>query len=78
MSTWVVPEIDLDKCNGCGDCMEYCPSNAVDIIGNKAAVVRPDNCGFCTECETICPVKAIHCRFEIVIEYRENDRRGAR
>jgi len=30
-----IPEIDLDKCNGCGACFSPCPTNAISIKENK-------------------------------------------
>lgn len=61
------PEIDLDKCTGCGDCVEQCPTNAVAVVNNKVAMVRIDACDYCTECETFCSVGAIRCPFEIIL-----------
>jgi len=29
------PEIDVDKCNGCGACFSPCPTNAISIKENK-------------------------------------------
>ena len=61
------PEIDLDKCTGCGDCVEQCPTNAVAVVNNKVAIVRLENCDYCTDCETFCPAGAIRCPFEIIL-----------
>ncbi len=32
-----IPEIDLDKCTGCGDCVEWCPAGVVRLASGKAA-----------------------------------------
>ena len=61
------PEIDLDKCTGCGDCVEQCPTKAVAVVDNKVAIVRLDNCDYCADCETFCLVGAIRCPFEIIL-----------
>ncbi len=60
-----LPEIDLDKCTGCGDCVTECRANAIELVGGRAAVVRPQNCDYCTDCESICQAGAIRCPFEI-------------
>ena len=61
------PEVNIEICTGCGDCVDFCPTGAVAIVNGKAAVVNPDACNYCTECETICPSGAIRCPFEIVL-----------
>lgn len=63
-----IPEIDVEKCTGCGDCASACPGEAVDIVQGKAVVVRPEDCDYCTECEVLCPLGAISCPFEIVMD----------
>ena len=60
-----LPEIDLGRCDGCGDCAAECPANAIELVGGKAAIVRPEKCNYCTDCETICAPGAIRCPFEI-------------
>lgn len=62
-----LPLIDQEKCTGCGDCVEACPTHAVEVISNKAAVVRPQDCNYCTACEPVCPEEAIACPFEILL-----------
>ena len=66
-----IPEIDLNKCNGCGDCVEQCPNHAVEIIGYKAVIVRAEDCDYCTDCEVLCPPGAIRCPFEILLVWAE-------
>lgn len=60
-------EIDLEKCTGCGVCVEKCPTQAVTLVNGKATIVRPDACNYCTECETYCDAGAITCPFEIIL-----------
>ncbi len=38
-----IPQIDLDICTGCGDCIEFCPSGIVGLVNNKAAIVSPED-----------------------------------
>lgn len=62
-----IPEIDLSKCDGCGDCVELCPSGVVALVDDKVTIVKPEDCSYCTDCEIFCPFGAIRCPFEIVL-----------
>ena len=62
-----IPEIDLDICTGCGDCVEFCPSGIVGLVNGKAIILSPEDCDYCTDCETFCPPGAIRCPFEIIL-----------
>ncbi len=66
MRTAIV-EIDLDKCTGCGDCVELCPFGIVTLVNGKAIIARPEDCDYCTDCEIFCPYGAIRCPFEIIL-----------
>ncbi len=50
--------IDTDACTGCGNCVDVCRYNAVEIINNKA-VVDIINCEGCNACAVVCPEDAI-------------------
>lgn len=62
----LIPLIDLDRCNGCGCCEQLCPTQAVEVVGGKAVIVRPEACTYCEVCETYCPYEAIGRPFTIV------------
>lgn len=62
-----IPEIELEKCTGCGDCIGQCPTNAVELVRGKAVIVRPQACNYCTECEPFCLAGAIRCPFDIIL-----------
>ena len=62
-----LPQIDLDKCTGCGDCVVQCPTGVVKVTNGKVEVINALGCNYCTECETYCPTDAIKCPFEIII-----------
>ncbi len=51
--------IDIEKCIGCGDCIETCPRDCIELIDGKARI-REDDCLGCMACENICPANAIN------------------
>jgi len=53
----VRPEIDLDKCTGCGKCVEVCKVGATRIVEGKA-VIDYDKCVMCGRCVVNCPEAA--------------------
>ncbi|MCL4465996.1 MAG: 4Fe-4S dicluster domain-containing protein [Chloroflexi bacterium] len=63
----VLPILDGERCQGCGDCVAGCPTGAVALVEGRAAIVHPDDCNYCADCETLCPRQAISCPFEIVL-----------
>jgi NAD-dependent dihydropyrimidine dehydrogenase PreA subunit len=50
--------VDLDKCDGCEDCVIYCPVEVFDMT-HKAYPTRPQNCLGCRTCEAVCKSKAV-------------------
>ena len=61
-----VPEVDLDKCTGCGKCGEVCQYSAIVCIaqrkseGAKPKVLTfPELCHACGGCSLACPADAI-------------------
>lgn len=65
--TWL-PQISLELCTGCGDCVVVCPMDALEVIRGTAVVTNPLACHYCAECETICPTEAIALPYQIVLE----------
>ena len=63
-----MPEIDPEKCNGCGLCIDACACKALVLVDTVVTVIETEDCGWCLQCETVCPTGAIACSFEIVIE----------
>jgi NAD-dependent dihydropyrimidine dehydrogenase PreA subunit len=50
--------IDIERCTGCGACLETCPAGALYLVDGKAAVDE----ALCRECEVCldaCPEQAI-------------------
>ena len=53
-----IPIIDQDECTGCSECVEVCPSEALELI-DDVAVVHADKCDGCGECAETCTAEAI-------------------
>lgn len=51
--------IDVDKCEGCGECVDNCPASVLEMEGDKAAVVNADDCLGCETCVSVCPNEAV-------------------
>ncbi|MBW1744086.1 MAG: 4Fe-4S binding protein, partial [Deltaproteobacteria bacterium] len=56
--TTPVPEVDLDKCDFCGECGEICQFSAIAVIGKKV-LTFPELCHSCKGCMMVCPKEAI-------------------
>lgn len=64
--TWryMHPEVDKEKCIGCGTCVPYCPEAAIEMKKNREgqkgkADIDYDYCKGCGVCAEVCPMKAI-------------------
>lgn len=65
----ISPEVDAQKCIGCGTCVLFCPEAAIKLRQNihpgknknskGIASIDYDWCKGCGVCEVECPVKAI-------------------
>lgn len=53
------PKVNLDRCIGCGSCVDVCPADAISLVDGKA-VIDLDKCANCHACESVCPVDAIY------------------
>lgn len=49
------PKVDVEKCTGCGTCVDVCPSEVFETEDDKAKVVRPEDCTDCESCVEECP-----------------------
>ena len=63
-------QIDPKKCTGCGSCVDICPTDAIELI-NEKAVIHEDDCELCGSCEATCEEGAITIASESSPEKRE-------
>ncbi|RSN72206.1 MAG: hypothetical protein DSO07_05800 [Thermoproteota archaeon] len=59
-ASWRVerPEINLDVCNRCWLCVDYCPDGVISKT-DEGPVIDYDYCKGCGVCAAECPTKAI-------------------
>ena len=57
-----IERIDNELCNGCGICVNSCPSDVIrlDNKSKKAVIKYPQDCMLCQWCKTDCPQNAIY------------------
>jgi NAD-dependent dihydropyrimidine dehydrogenase PreA subunit len=49
-----------DRCGGCGDCVNACPSDVLAVGANgKAVIAHQADCQTCLLCELYCPADAL-------------------
>jgi ferredoxin len=54
-----VLDINDDRCTGCDACVAVCPTNVLDLVGNKSRVLRFHDCIQCEACMWACPTEAL-------------------
>ncbi|MGE5554454.1 MAG: DUF362 domain-containing protein [Betaproteobacteria bacterium] len=52
------PEVEAEKCRGCGNCARWCPAGAI-ILAEGRAMLDPEKCEGCGECPVNCTFGAI-------------------
>lgn len=55
----VTLSLDVEKCIGCGMCIEVCPHNVFKLEDKKAVINDKDACMECGACGKNCPTEAI-------------------
>lgn len=53
-------KVYLERCKGCGICVEFCPKKVLELSElEKVVVAREQDCIKCKQCEMRCPDFAI-------------------
>jgi dihydroorotate dehydrogenase subfamily 1 len=66
----MLPEFDLEKCNGCGMCAAPGHCECIEIIDRKAVLVKPKECYSCAVCYFLCNRDAIQMKKAPIEETR--------
>jgi NAD-dependent dihydropyrimidine dehydrogenase PreA subunit len=53
------PEVDVEKCIGCEECVEACPVDVYEIQEGKSVPVNGEECIGCESCVEVCEQDAI-------------------
>ncbi len=52
-------KLQIDKCTGCGVCVDVCPHAVFVVENRKAEIFAPDQCMECGACQENCAAGAI-------------------
>lgn len=56
--TVTVPEVEMDKCTGCRNCVDFCRYNALALVPGRLMIFN-EICHSCGGCILFCPEKAL-------------------
>ena len=52
-------QVEEEKCDSCGTCVKFCPTDAITVEEGKNAEINLDLCVGCGACANVCPEEAI-------------------
>ena len=55
----LIHSINDDRCTGCDACVIVCPTDVLELRGNKSRVARFGDCIQCEQCANVCPTTAL-------------------
>ena len=53
------PQVDRDRCKGCGQCVKVCPNLVFELREKKSEVIHGEMCIACGHCWAVCPEEAV-------------------
>lgn len=62
-------KVDLDKCVGCGRCIEVCPHKVFNLNEGKVELINKDGCMECGACAKNCAFNAIEVKSGVGCAY---------
>ena len=75
------PEIDYEKCIGCGKCVDTCTEDIFfgtkgfgKIAGEKPVITYPEVCFHCNLCVKVCPLEGViwlRTPLAMIVPYKE-------
>ena len=66
-----VPQIDSDRCNGCGLCVRKCDNQVLSLRDQVVIVSNPTACDYSAICQAVCPTQAIQLVYEVICREME-------
>ena len=51
--------VDNDKCEGCEECVEVCPTDVFEMQDGKSVPVNAEECLGCESCIEVCDQEAL-------------------
>ena len=48
-------KVQIDECDGCGECADICPNEVLKIVDGKVVLMAEEDCAGCESCVEACP-----------------------